>query len=616
MTQPDGQPPRTLTSVKQYRLVRELGRGGMGVVYEGVDTRDNSHVAVKLLHPWLVSADSSYFDRFEREAHIAALLRSPYTVRLVDFGVADENYFLVMEYIDGSSVADLIEQGPVEPMRAIRIAIDIARALEEAVARGVVHRDIKPANVLLTSDGHVKVTDFGIARHEGGSGLTAAGAFVGTADYAAPEQVTGESDHRSDIYSLGATLYCMLVGHPPFKANTVYELLTMHQTAPLPTGPLAHLPEAIVNPIRRCMEKDPRDRYQTPSELAGALERALTALGRTASGATPISGPRSTGSSAGTRPIAPPPGSAQGSAGGVRPPSPPPPPAARPATAPATAAATRVAGTPAAGSESTRVAQPPPPAPPAPQYTPAPPQYAPPPAYAQTPAPQPPPRKGGSGKLIAIIAAIVVAGGAAAAVFLFAAGGDDDGTTPATGTATAGPATVTATSTGIASPTTSPEATATTPPTSAPTPTATRVLPTPVLQGFPTIPLPATSPEREVIDAINRNGPAYSAAINRRDESLLMTVFTGAALDKYAADVAAERQKPVPSQNTLLAISLVELTVTGPTSANVKTLETWRFQSGNSCSEIVYDEFYQLALIDGSWFIATNQFTQRSAKAC
>ena len=609
MSSSDPQPPRTLTSVKQYRLVRELGRGGMGVVYEGIDTRDNSRVAVKLLHPWLVSADSSYFDRFEREAHIAALLRSPYTVRLVDFGVADENYFLVMEYIDGSSLADLIEQGPVEPMRALRIAIDIARALEEAVARGVVHRDIKPANVLITSDGRVKVTDFGIARHEGGSGLTAAGAFVGTADYAAPEQVTGESDHRSDIYSLGATLYCMLVGHPPFKANTVYELLTMHQTAPLPTGPLAHLPEAIVNPIRRCMEKDPRDRYQTPSELAGALERALTALGRTSSGATPVSGPRSTGSSGGTRPIAPPAGSRGGA---VRPPSPPPPPAA----AAAPGAQTRVAGTPAAGGESTRVAQPPPPAAPTPEYTPQMRQYAPPPVYAPAPAPQQqPPRKGGSGKLVAIIAAILVAGGAAAAVFLLAGGGDDDAP-PATATATTGPAT--ATTTGTTSPTTSPEATATatTPPTSAPTPTPTQILPTPVLQGFPTIALPATSPEREIIDAINRNGPAYSAALNRRDESLLMTVFTGAALDKYAADVAAERQKAVPSQNTLLSIQLVELTVTGPTSANAKTLETWRFQSGNSCSEIVYDEFYQLALIDGSWFIATNQFTQRSATGC
>ncbi|MEZ4480790.1 MAG: serine/threonine-protein kinase [Dehalococcoidia bacterium] len=586
MTQPGDQPPRTLTSIKQYRLVRELGRGGMGVVYEGVDTRDQSRVAVKLLHPWLVSADSSYFDRFEREAHIAALLRSPYTVRLVDFGVADENYFLVMEYIDGSTLADLIAQGPVEPMRALRIAIDIARALEEAVARGVVHRDIKPANVLLTSDGRVKVTDFGIARHEGSSGLTAAGTFVGTADYAAPEQVTGESDHRSDIYSLGATLYCMLVGHPPFRAATVYELLTMHQSSPLPTGPLAHLPEAIVNPIRRCMEKDPRDRYQTPSELASALERALTALGRTSSGASPVSGPGAPGGSHGaTGPINPAPGS-QGSAGGggVRPPSPPP-------VAPG---ATRVAGPPPSPAQAA-------------------PQNAAPQVYAPIPVP---PHRGSSGKLVVIISVLLVAALSTTAFFLMSSGSGDNETTP-TASAAAATSTPAGTATAAASATSGGQAPATVTPTATqPLPAPTRVLPTPVLQGFPTIPLPGTSPERELIDAVNRNGPAYSAAINRRDESYLETVFTGEALEQYRADVVTERARAVPSQNTLLSIALVELTMTGPASANVKTLESWRFQAGNSCSEFFYDEFYQLALIDGSWFVATNQFTQRSTKAC
>ena len=587
MTQPGDQPPRTLTSIKQYRLIRELGRGGMGVVYEGVDTRDQSRVAVKLLHPWLVSADSSYFDRFEREAHIAALLRSPYTVRLVDFGVADENYFLVMEYIDGSTLADLIAQGPVEPMRALRIAIDIARALEEAVARGVVHRDIKPANVLLTSDGRVKVTDFGIARHEGSSGLTAAGTFVGTADYAAPEQVTGESDHRSDIYSLGATLYCMLVGHPPFRADTVYELLTMHQSSPLPTGPLAHLPEAIVNPIRRCMEKDPRDRYQSPSELASALERAVTALGRTSSGASPVSGPRATGGSHGaTGPINPPPGSrgSAGGGGGVRPLSPPP-------VAPGV---TRVAGPP------------PPPAQAAPQT-----------AAPQVYPPMPvPPHKGSSGRLVVIIAVLLVATLSTTAFFLMSSGGGD-GETPPAASAAAATSTPARTATAAASATSGGQTPATVTPTATqPAPTAARAMPTPVLQGFPTIPLPGTSPEREVIDAVNRNGPAYSAAINRRDESYLETVFTGEALDQYKADVVTERARAVPSQNTLLSIALVDLTMTGPASANVKTLESWRFQTENSCGEFVYDEVYQLALIYGSWFIATHQSIQRSTKAC
>lgn len=270
--------PKLLTQVKQYRFVRELGRGGMGTVYEAIDSRDGGRVAVKLLHPWLAAEDSSFRDRFEREAHIAALLRSPYSVRLLDFGVADGTYFLVMEYVEGTNVGGELEKGPMEPVRALRIAIDVARALEEAAARGVVHRDIKPDNILLTDDGRVKVTDFGIARQEGGTGLTSAGRFVGTAEYAAPEQAVGEADHRSDIYSLGATLYCMLAGHPPFQAATVWDLLREHQSTPVSMEPLVNLPDSITNPIRRCLEKDPRDRYQSASELAGALERSLASL--------------------------------------------------------------------------------------------------------------------------------------------------------------------------------------------------------------------------------------------------------------------------------------------------------------------------------------------------
>ncbi|MCZ7578212.1 MAG: serine/threonine protein kinase [Dehalococcoidia bacterium] len=280
--------------------------GGMGTVYEAIDSRDGGRVAVKLLHPWLAAEDTSFRDRFEREAHIAALLRSPYSVRLLDFGVADGTYFLVMEYVEGTTVGGELEQGPMEPVRALRIAIDVARALEEAAARGVVHRDIKPDNILLTSDGRVKVTDFGIARQEGGTGLTSAGRFVGTAEYAAPEQAVGEADHRSDIYSLGATLYCMLAGHPPFQATSVWDLLREHQSTPVSMAPLVNLPDSITNPIRRCLEKDPRDRYQGASELAGALERALASLlhGTQAPKASRAPGPGTAGPHPGETPKA------------------------------------------------------------------------------------------------------------------------------------------------------------------------------------------------------------------------------------------------------------------------------------------------------------------------
>ena len=163
---------------------------------------------------------------------------------------------------------------------ALQLASEVARALEEAAARGVVHRDIKPDNILVERDGRVKVADFGIARQAGGGGQTQVGAFVGTAAYAAPEQAEGDADARTDIYSLGATLYCMLAGEPPFRGRTAMEVMLQHRTTSLPMAPLAALPDIVQNIVRRCLEKDPRDRYSSPSELASALERARATLRR------------------------------------------------------------------------------------------------------------------------------------------------------------------------------------------------------------------------------------------------------------------------------------------------------------------------------------------------
>jgi serine/threonine-protein kinase len=275
---PDGYPD----VLKHYQLQRELGRGGMGVVFEALDRRDGTRVALKILHPGLALSDPSYRQRFEREAHIAALLRSPYTVQITDFGVEGQVYFLVMEFVEGASVADLIRSGPIEPARAYAIAAEAAHALEEAAARGVVHRDIKPDNILIDSGGRVKVADFGIARSTMAPGMTATGMFTGTVAYAAPEQIEGNADHRSDIYSLGATLYAMLAGRPPFEGTNYLEIIDKHRGAPVPMEPLAGLPDAAMNVVRRCLEKHPLDRYQSASELAGALERARDLLARAA----------------------------------------------------------------------------------------------------------------------------------------------------------------------------------------------------------------------------------------------------------------------------------------------------------------------------------------------
>lgn len=268
--------PETL---KHYRLVRRLGTGGMGAVFEAVDRRVDTRVAIKILHSHL-ALEESFRERFEREAHVAALLRSPYTVHLIDYGEDQGLYFLVMEYIDGESVAQrIMAEGRLDPRRAVSIAADAARALEEAGARGVVHRDIKPDNILLGKDGSVKVADFGIARRVGGGGdLMATAGFIGTSAYAAPEQSTGDDvDHRVDIYALGGTLYCMLTGQPPFS-GTAQELLRQHRESPIPMAPLAGLPDQLINIVRRCMEKEREDRYPDAGALVGALERALRTL--------------------------------------------------------------------------------------------------------------------------------------------------------------------------------------------------------------------------------------------------------------------------------------------------------------------------------------------------
>jgi serine/threonine protein kinase/WD40 repeat protein len=262
--------------ISHYRLVELRGSGGMGSVYRAIDRRDDSTVAIKLLHAHL-ETDETYRERFEREAHVAALLRSPYTVHLVDYGFDKGRFFLVMQYVEGESVKEALRSGPLGLRRALRIGAQVARALEEAEARGVIHRDIKPDNILLGPGDSAKVSDFGIARQVGSGTLTMPGAFLGTLAYAAPELALGKVDHRSDIYSLGATLYHMLTGLPPYRGDPL-EVLRHHAETPLPLEPLAGVPQDVVDLIERCLEKDPAQRYQSASALAGALEHAARSV--------------------------------------------------------------------------------------------------------------------------------------------------------------------------------------------------------------------------------------------------------------------------------------------------------------------------------------------------
>ncbi len=272
-------------NISHYRIERRLGSGGMGAVYLATDRRDQGPVAVKLLHAHL-SADPSFRERFEHEAHIAALLRSPYTVHVLEHGVVRGQCFIAMEYVHGQTLKEALASGPLPPSRAVHIALQVARALEEADARGVVHRDVKPENILLRGEDSVKVTDFGIARHTGTPAATSPGALVGTLAYAAPEQLHGLADHRSDIYALGATLYHMLAGRPPFGGD-LPEMLKSLREVPPPAEPLVSLRAELRAVVLRCLEKDPTYRYQSASDVANdltLLER--DGHGRSTDGAT------------------------------------------------------------------------------------------------------------------------------------------------------------------------------------------------------------------------------------------------------------------------------------------------------------------------------------------
>ena len=272
--------------ITHYSIGGAIGGGGMGVVYRGTDRRDDSPVAIKILHPHLAE-DESFRERFEREAHVGALLRSPYVVRLLDYGFAEGRYFIVMEFVEGENLKDAIAAGPLPASRAVRIGAQTARALEEAEARGIVHRDIKPDNILLAPGDAVKVADFGIAKQLSSGTLTMPGAFIGTLFYAAPELALGKADNRSDVYSLGATLFHSLTGHPPFRGDAL-EVLRHHAETQVPMDELQSIPEVVREIIVKCLQKDPEDRYQSCTQLAGDLEKAASRLGQATEDATAV----------------------------------------------------------------------------------------------------------------------------------------------------------------------------------------------------------------------------------------------------------------------------------------------------------------------------------------
>jgi serine/threonine-protein kinase len=261
----------------RYEILRHLARGGMAEVYLAHDLMLDRRVALKVLFPEL-STDRNFVERFRREAQAAANLSHPNIVSIYDWGEEDGTYFIVMEYIEGRTLGQIIRgEGPLLADRAAEIGADVAAALAFAHRSGVVHRDVKPGNVLISPTGQVKVTDFGIARAANSEGdLTQTGAVMGTATYFSPEQAQGNRvDGRSDVYSLGVVLYEMCVGKPPFAGENPMAIAYKHvREQPVPPRSVnADVPEAFEAIVLQAMAKNPNDRYTSADELRQDLLR-------------------------------------------------------------------------------------------------------------------------------------------------------------------------------------------------------------------------------------------------------------------------------------------------------------------------------------------------------
>lgn len=280
----------------RYRIDALLGQGGMSAVYKATDPNLKRVVAVKLIHSHL-STDPSFVQRFESEASAVASLRHPNIVQVYDFNTDNGVYYMVLEFIPGETLQErlkrLVDTGRQLPIQdAINFTINIADAVGYAHQRGMVHRDIKPANIMLDVQGQAILMDFGIVKILGGDSHTSTGAVVGTARYMSPELIRGEvADHRSDLYSLGVTLYEMLSGRPPFVADSAMTLMMMHLNDPIPNvrGFRQDVPAELVRILEKLLAKDRNARYQSAAELTADLRRALATLSMGAGQSTTVS---------------------------------------------------------------------------------------------------------------------------------------------------------------------------------------------------------------------------------------------------------------------------------------------------------------------------------------
>ena len=286
--------------VGSYVLLEPIGEGGMGVIYRARNWKLDTPAAVKVIRPDR-ACDPVAIGRFLREVRVLGAIRHPHVVHALDADVESERLYCAMELVPGTDLGRLLaDRGALPVETACRYAAQLAEALRHISALGLVHRDLKPANVLVAADGStVKLSDLGLARFDdpdwGPADLTRRGVMVGTPDYVAPEQIRDSrlADIRSDLYALGCTLYHMLAGRPPFGGLETIAKLHHQQTAdPIPVEQLRpDVPATVAAVVRTLLAKRPRDRYQDPAEVVGALRPYLQSAGDTVADAAATTAP-------------------------------------------------------------------------------------------------------------------------------------------------------------------------------------------------------------------------------------------------------------------------------------------------------------------------------------
>ncbi len=272
--------------IKQYKIIEKIGEGGMGAVYKAWDEENEIWTAMKIMSK-SAAMEEDQVQRFKREFETGQELIHPNIVQVLDFGEYKDTFYLVMELVEGHGLQEILDlRGRLSPRGALKVAVQVARALEYSYSLNIIHRDIKPDNILITPQGVVKLLDLGLAKKiketAGAASITQRGEGIGTLHYMAPEQTIDarSADQRADIYSLGATLYHMISGNPPFDAEGIWEFVELIQNAqPKPlTEIVKDLNPDVWNVVEKALRKKKENRYQNPSDILKNLERCLAAV--------------------------------------------------------------------------------------------------------------------------------------------------------------------------------------------------------------------------------------------------------------------------------------------------------------------------------------------------